>query len=669
MMVMNSGYLPLAALTLGLTLSHSSLSSAISPGNTPDPGQDIIAKTSLVLHGEAKYVNVNKPFRHFDYVNPDAPKGGSVRMAASGTFDSLNPYTNKGTPVTGIGLIYDTLMTQSRDEPFSLYPLIAESAEKAPDNSSITFNLNPDARFHDGQRITADDVKYTFELLTRHGHPFYRSYYADVDTVTVISDSRVKFLFKHTNNRELPFILSELPVLPKHYWEKDGNDFSSASLNIPLGSGPYQVKRVDSGRSIAYQRDKDYWAKDLPVNRGRYNFDEISYDYYRDEQVALQALKAGEYDLRFENVAKNWATAYDVPAVHNGELILATIPTRNPAPIQGFAFNLRRDFFQDPLVRKAMSYAMDFEWLNRNLFHNSYLRSTSYFGNSGMEATGIPEGDELKLLEPWRNQLPAELFTRPYSVPVTDGSGNIRPQLQKALTLLKKAGWRLENNTLVDTNGQPLAVELLLAQPSLERVALPFKKNLEQMGIELNIRSVDISQYINRIRDFDYDMIVTGYGQSASPGNEQMGFWGSKAADTRGSRNYMGIKDPVVDAMIDHVINANSREELTTAVKALDRVLLWGEYMIPQWYYPYDRIAHSSKLVRPESEPLYSTDIYTWWIDSPPDATKAASQSPPNNDDTETPAGRAESNSSWLYSGLILLGLIPVWIYRRRKNR
>lgn len=673
MMVMNSGYLPLAALTLWLTLSHSSLSSAISPGNTPDPGQDIIAKTSLVLHGEAKYDNVNindnKPFSHFDYVNPDAPKGGSVRMAASGTFDSLNPYTNKGTPVTGIGLIYDTLMTQSRDEPFSLYPLIAESAEKAPDNSSITFNLNPDARFHDGQRITADDVKYTFELLTRHGHPFYRSYYGDVDTVTVISDRRVKFLFKHTNNPELPFILSELPVLPKHYWEQDENDFSSASLKIPLGSGPYQVTRVDGGRSIAYQRVKEYWAKDLPVNRGRYNFDEISYDYYRDEQVALQALKAGEYDLRYENVAKNWATAYDVPAVHSGELILATIPTRNPAPIQGFAFNLRRDFFQDPLVRKAMSYAMDFEWLNRNLFHNSYLRSTSYFGNSGMEATGIPEGDELKLLEPWRNQLPAELFTRPYSVPVTDGSGNIRPQLQKALTLLKKAGWRLENNTLVDTNGQPLAVELLLAQPSLERVALPFKKNLEQMGIELNIRSVDISQYINRIRDFDYDMIVTGYGQSASPGNEQMGFWGSKAADTRGSRNYMGIKDPVVDAMIDHVINANSREELTTAVKALDRVLLWGEYMIPQWYYPYDRIAHSSKLVRPESEPLYSTDIYTWWIDSPPDATKAASQSPPNNGDTETPAGRAESNSSWLYSGLILLGLIPVWIYRRRKNR
>lgn len=664
MMVMNSGYLTLAALTLGVTLSYSSGSSATASGHTTGSEHEVIAKTSLVLHGEAKYGS--KPFTHFDYVNPDAPKGGSIRMAASGTFDSLNPYTNKGTPVSGIGLIYDTLMTQSRDEPFSLYPLIAESAEKASDNSSITFNLNPDARFHDGQRITADDVKYTFELLTRQGHPFYRSYYSDVDTVTVLADRRVKFTFKHSNNRELPFILSELPVLPKHYWELDENDFSSASLQIPLGSGPYQVKSVDGGRSIVYQRVKDYWAKDLPVNRGRYNFDEVSYDYYRDEHVALQALKAGEYDLRYENIAKNWATAYDVPPVHNGELILATIPTRNPAPIQGFAFNLRRDFLQDPLVRKAMGYAMDFEWLNRNLFHDSYIRSKSYFGNSGMEATGIPEGDELKLLEPWRKQLPAELFTRPYSVPVTNGSGNIRPQLKKALRLLKKAGWTLENNQLVNNNGQPLEVELLLGQPSLERVALPFKKNLEQMGIELKIRTVDISQYINRIRDFDYDMIVAGYGQSASPGNEQTGFWGSKAADTKGSRNYMGIKDPVVDAMIDHVIDATSREELTTAVKALDRVLLWGEYLIPQWYYPYDRIAHSSRLIRPESEPLYSTDIYTWWIDSQPDATTESSR---NNGDAGATADNAENDSSWLYSALILLGLIPVWIYHRRKNR
>lgn len=668
MMVMNSGYLKIAALAFGITLSFaaysSGSSSASSSEKTSEKDSDILSgtevQTTLILHGDAKYGQPEKPFKHFEYVNPEAPKGGSIRMAASGTFDSLNPYTNKGTPVTGIGLIYDTLMTQSRDEAFSLYPLAAESAEKAVDNSSITFNLNPRARFHDGKVITADDVKHTFKLLTQKGHPFYRSYYSDVESVTVISDRRVRFNFKHSDNPELPFILSELPVLPKHHWELDENDFSSASLKMPLGSGPYQVISVDGGRSISYQRVKDYWAQDLPVNVGRYNFDEISYDYYRDEHVALQALKAGVYDLRYENVAKNWATAYDVPAVHRGDLILATIPTRNPAPIQGFAFNLRQDFFQDPLVRRAIGYALDFEWLNRNLFHNSYIRSQSYFGNSTMEASGVPEGEELKLLEPWRSQLPEKLFTEPYTLPVTDGSGNIRPQLQKALVLLKEAGWSLNKNRLVNDQGQPLKIELLIAQPSLERVALPFKKNLEQMGIELNIRTVDLSQYINRIRDFDYDMIVVGYGQSASPGNEQTGYWGSKAANTKGSRNYMGIKNPVVDAMISNVINAGSRGELTTAVKTLDRVLLWGEYLIPQWYYPYDRIAHSSKLMRPDSEPLYSTDIYTWWIDNTPVSKNAVKGI--------KVLGSSESNIPWHYSGLILLGLIPLWIYRRRKN-
>lgn len=664
MMVMNSGSLKAATLTLGVALSFAAYSSARSSETASDILSSTDAQTTLVLHGDAKYGQPGTTFKHFDYVNPDAPKGGSLRMAASGTFDSLNPYTNKGTPVTGIGLVYDTLMTQSRDEPFSLYPLIAESAEKAGDNSSITFNLNPRARFHDGKAITANDVKYTFELLTQKGHPFYRSYYSEVESVTALSDRRVRFNFKHANNPELPFILSELPVLPKHYWELEENDFSSASLKAPLGSGPYQVINVDGGRSITYHRVKDYWAQDLPVNVGRYNFDEISYDYYRDEHVALQALKAGEYDLRYENVAKNWATAYDVPAVHRGDLILATIPTRNPAPIQGFAFNLRRDSFQDPLVRRAIGYALDFEWLNRNLFHNSYIRSQSYFGNSGMEASGIPEGEELKLLQPWRNQLPEKLFTEPYTLPVTDGSGNIRPQLQKALTLLKSAGWSLDKNRLVNNQGQPLKIELLIAQPSLERVALPFKKNLEQMGIELNIRTVDLSQYINRIRDFDYDMIVVGYGQSASPGNEQTGFWGSKAADTKGSRNYMGIQSPVVDAMIANVINAGSREELTTAVKALDRVLLWGEYLIPQWYYPYDRIAHSSRLLRPETDPLYSTDIYTWWINNTPVQKNAIKVKDAPDSSTSSP----QSNIPWHYSGLILLGLIPLWIYRRRKT-
>ena len=615
-------------------------------------------ETALAIHENNRYGQPGTTFTHFDYVNPEAPKGGKLRMAASGTFDSLNPYTNKGTPVAGISLIYDTLMTQSHDEPFSLYPLIAVSAERAVDNTSITFNLNPMARFHDGQPVTAEDVRYTFDLLTRQGHPFYRSYYADVANVNVLNKHAVRFVFKHGNNLELPYILAELPVLPKHHWERQEHDFAAASQKIPLGSGPYKVKAVDGGRSITFERVPDYWGRDLPVNVGRYNFDEVSYDYYRDEHVALQALKAGEYDLRFENVAKNWATAYDVPAVHNGELILDTVLTRNPAPIQGFGFNLRRTIFQSPKVREALGYAMDFQWLNRNLFHDSYMRSESYFNNSGMEATGIPEGEELALLEPWRDQLPAELFTTPFALPETDGSGNIRPQLHKALRLLQDAGWTLQDNQLVNSKGEPFSIELLLSQSSMERVALPFKKNLEQMGIELNIRTVDISQYIQRIRAFDYDMIVVGYGQSASPGNEQAGFWGSEAADTKGSRNYMGIKNPVVDAMIGHVLKAKSREDLTTAIKALDRVLLWGNYLIPQWYYPYDRIAHAGKLVRPESEPLYNTDIFTWWAEErPANQIAKVSDKPAEKDD-----------NIFLYTAFALLALAGLWHWRRKNT-
>ena len=616
-------------------------------------------ETALAIHGNNRYGQPGTAFTHFDYVNPEAPKGGQLRMAASGTFDSLNPYTNKGTPVAGISLIYDTLMTKSYDEPFSLYPLIARSAQRAVDNTSITFNLNPKARFHDGQPVTAEDVRYTFELLTGQGHPFYRSYYADVASVVVLDQHAVRFVFKHGNNLELPYILAELPVLPKHHWERQEHDFASASLQIPLGSGPYQVQNVNVGRRIVFERVPDYWGKELPVNVGRYNFARVSYDYYRDEHVALQALKAGEYDLRFENVAKNWATAYDVPAVHNGELILDTILTRNPAPIQGFGFNLRRTIFASPEVRQALGYAMDFQWLNRNLFHDSYIRSESYFNNSGMEASGIPQGEELALLEPWRDQLPARLFTTPFALPETDGSGNIRPQLHKALRLLQDAGWTLRDNQLVNSEGEPFKIELLLSQSTMERVALPFKKNLEQMGIELNIRTVDISQYIQRIRDFDYDMIVVGYGQSASPGNEQAGFWGSAAADTRGSRNYMGIKDPVVDAMIDHVIKATSRGELTTAIKALDRVLLWGHYLIPQWYYPYERIAHASKLMRPQSEPLYNTDIFAWW----------AEQRPANQVTMDSGNAAKKDDNFLLYAAFALLALAGLWHWRRKNTR
>ena len=659
MMLSNSGNLKKSLLAFAISLSWISPNWAETATAIAQPEQ------ALSLHGEAKYLRSNKPFTHFDYVNPDAPKGGDLRMAVSGTFDSLNPYTNKGTPVTGIGLIYDTLMVKSRDEPFSLYPLVAESAIRATDNSSITFNLNSQARFHDGTPITAEDVQYTFNILTEKGHPFFRSYYGDVAEVKILSPTSVQFLFKHVNNPELPFILAELPVLPKQYWEKPENDFTAGSLNIPLGSGPYAVKEVDNGRSISFSRVEDYWAKNLPVNKGRYNFDLIRYDYYRDENVSLQSLLAGGYDFRLENSAKNWATAYDVPAVQNGELVLEAIPTRNPAPIQGFAYNLRRDIFADRDVRKALSYAMDFEWLNRNIFYNSYVRSKSYFNNSGMEATGIPTGDELALLEPYRKDLPEELFTTAYRVPVTDGSGNIRPQLGAALALLEKAGWTLKQSKLVNRKDEQFNIELLLTQSSMERVALPFKKNLELMGIDVSIRTVDMSQYIQRIRSFDFDMIVTGYGQSPSPGNEQAGFWGSLAADTQGSRNYMGIKNHVVDAMIEKVTVAKSREELTTAVKALDRVLLWGEYLIPQWYSPTERLIYSSKIKHPQSEPLYSVDLYSWWIDksaSQPVAAPTADNQPASS---ESDSGKSNTG---MFAGGILLLLALFWFMRRRKQ-
>lgn len=654
MTLFNSGFLlkPLLAATISIACIGTAVADA-------SPTQPLKA---LAIHGTAKYASQDQPFTHFDYVNPDAPKKGTVRMAASGTYDSLNPYIARGTPATGTGLIYDTLMTQSRDEPFSLYPLVAESAEPSDDNSQITFNLNPKARFHDGKAITAEDVKFTFEALITKGHPHYRSYYGDVERVDVLSPQRVRFVFKHSENAELPFILAELPVLPAHYWQKPENNFEATILNAPLGSGPYRISQVDPGRSITYSRVDDYWARDLPVNRGRYNFNTVHYDYYRDENISLQALTAGKYDLRFEYVARNWATAYDVPAVHRGDLKLETIVTRNPAPIQGFVFNTRRNMFADAQVREALTYAMDFEWLNRNLFYDSYNRSKSYFGNSGMEATGVPMDSELKLLEPWRDQLPAELFTKLFTVPETDGSGNIRPQLREALPLLEQAGWSLTQGKLVNDKGEQMKIELLLAQPSFERVALPFKKNLEAMGIDMSIRTVDISQYINRIRSFDYDMIVSGYGQSASPGNEQREYWGSHAATTQGSRNYAGINNPVVDAMIDHVVDARSREELTVAVRALDRVLLWGHYLIPQWYSPYDKVAYNSKLQHPQSEPLYSTDIFTWWVDDKPQAAPASTES------TSTEEQPSSPSNPGLYGGIALVLLLLLGLSRRRKQ-
>ncbi|WP_236631661.1 extracellular solute-binding protein [Endozoicomonas numazuensis] len=647
-----SNVLPIATLFLSLSMTPVSVTAA----------DAINKRSSLSLHGDTKY---SKNFDHFEYVNPDAPKGGTLKMASMGTFDSLNPYIEKGTPAAGIGLIYDTLMTSSADEPFSMYALVAQYAEPALDNSGITFHINPQARFHDGQPITAEDVVYSFELLRDKGSPFYRAYYSDITKAEALSKRSVRFVFKDNRNPELPLIIAQLPILPKHFWEKASNNFELANLTQPLGSGPYTIRSAEPGRSIVYDRVDDYWGKDLPVNKGRYNFDVRRYDYYRDANVSLQALKAREYDIRFENIARNWATAYNTPAVKKGDLIQASIPTKSPQGMQGFVFNLRRDSFKDVRVRRALNYAMDFEWLNKNLFYNGYTRTRSYFANSDMEATGIPEGKELTYLEPWRKQLPAELFTQPHTLPVSDGSGKIRNQLNDALALMKQAGWKLEGGAL-RKNGKPFEFEILLHDSSIEKVALPMKKNLEAMGVKVTLRIVDISQYINRIRSFDYDMLVSRFPQSSSPGNEQRDFWGSESADLPGSRNLIGIKNPVIDGLIKEVTNADSRADLVAAVKALDRVLLWNEYIIPHWYLASTRVAYwkplNHPLSKPDQEPLYQFDLDTWWVE--PETVKA------DDPTADSPDKEVQDKGMPIWpAGILLIILILGWLIRRSKNQ
>jgi microcin C transport system substrate-binding protein len=565
----------------------------------------------MSLYGEYKY---QPGFTHFDYVNPDAPKGGTMRLNAIGTFDTLNPFTIKGVPASGIGELFDTLMTRSEDEAATDYPLIAESADLAPDRSAVTYTLNPKARFHDGTPITPADVVWTFETLRDKGAPMYRFYYGDVTKAEIVGDHAVRFQFKSGDNRELPAILSEMPVLPKAYWAN--RDFEKTTLDPPLGSGPYKIEAVDPGRSITYRRVPDYWAKDLPVNKGRYNVDVIRYDYYRDSTVALEAFKAGDYDIRRENSSKAWATGYDGPALRDGLIKKAVIPDQNPAAMQGWAYNLRRPLFQDPKVREALAYAFDFEWSNKNLFYGAYTRTRSYFDNSELAATGVPQGDELKILEPFRAQLPDRVFTTEYNPPKYDGSGEIRDGLRKALALLQDAGWSFKGEQLVNTKtGQPFAFEILNDQADMERITLPFVQNLKRLGIAATLRTIDVSQYEQRMNDFDYDMTVVVIAQSLSPGNEQREFFGSAAASAPGSQNQIGIKDQVIDQLIEQLIAAPTRDDLVAHTRALDRVLQWGFYVIPQYHLPSYWVAYWDKFRHPEVSPKYALDLATWWID------------------------------------------------------
>lgn len=565
----------------------------------------------IAMHGEPKY---GPDFRQFGYVNADAPKGGDVRLHAVGTFDSFNPFIVKGQPAAGVAATYDTLMVPAEDEPFTLYGLVAESIDVPADRSSVAFTLRPQARFHDGQPMTAADVVFTFETLKAKGQPFYRMYFADVDKVETQGERKVKFTFKPGDNRELPLILGEMQVLPKHYWQ--GRDFEATTLEPPLGSGPYKVESFEPGRFVSYRRVPDYWAKDLPVRRGHNNFDRIQYDYYRDATVALEAFKSGAYDFRAENVSKLWATAYDFPALAAGLVVKEELADRTPAGMQGFVYNLRRPLFADARVRRALAHALDFEWSNKNLFYGQYVRSESYFAKSELAANGLPSLAELAVLEPLRGQIPDEVFTTAYQAPKTDGSGNIRGNLRIAGDLLRQAGWEVRDRRLVDSRtGAPFAFEILLSEPAWERIANPFVANLKRLGIEARVRMVDSVQYKNRTDTFDFDMVVERWGASLSPGNEQRSFWASVSADLPGSRNVAGIRNPAIDRLVDLVIGAPDRESLVARTRALDRVLLWNHYVIPHWYIPYDRVAYWNKLSRPAVVPMRGYQFAAWWVD------------------------------------------------------
>lgn len=594
--------------------------SAPAPAPIPSGNAGVVKSHGLSIYGDLKYP---AGFRHFDYVNPTAPKVGEVRLSAVGTWDTLNPFVIKGVPAAGIGEVFETLMVSSLDEPNSEYGLVAESVEVPADRSWVAFTLRAEARFHDGSPMTVGDVVWTFNTLREKGRPFFRAYYKSVGRVEAVDARTVRFQFSEGMNRELPLIVGQLPVLSKTYWQS--RDFTRTTLESPLGSGAYRVEAAEQGRSITYRRVPDYWAAKLPVNVGRDNFDVIRYDYYRDATVALEAFKAGAYDFRQENSSKNWATAYDFPAVAQGYVKKEQIKNEVPTGMQAFAYNTRRPFFSDPRVRHALSYAFDFEWTNLHLFYGAYQRTKSYFSNSELASRGLPGPDELAILEPYRGRIPDAVFTRAYEPPSTNGSGHIRANVVTALGILAEAGWTIRDQRLVHAaTGAPMRFEILLNDQTWERISLPFVKNLSRLGVDARLRVVDTPQYQYRTDNFDFDVLVNVWGESLSPGNEQRNYWGSRAAAEPGSDNLAGIKDPVVDALIDQVIAAPDRPQLIARTRCLDRVLLWGHYVIPQWHIQDFRVAYWNKFGRPAVAPKYALGFDTWWVDAARAATLPA---------------------------------------------
>ena len=567
---------------------------------------------AIAMHGEPKYPD---SFQYVDYANPDAPKGGKIILSSTGSYDSFNPFILKGTAAAGIGNLYETLTTGSSDEAFTEYGLIAKTIEWPDDRSWVAFTIREEAVWHDGKKISPEDVIWTFNTLMEKGHPFYKYYYGDVVEVIQENDNKVRFNFKGNTNLELPLIVGQLPVLPKHYWIN--KNFEETSMDIPIGSGPYKIKNFDAGRTITYELDSDYWGKNIPIKKGTENFGVIQYEYYKDRSIEREAFKSGDIDLFSENTSKDWATSYDTPAVQNGLIKKELIEHQNPQGMQGFAFNTRKEIFEDKRVREALSYAFDFEWTNKNLFYNAYKRTNSFFENSELASSGVPSGRELDLLNDYRELLPQKLFQEEYNPPKTDGSGFMRKELQEATKLLQDAGWELQEGKLINKkSGSKFEFELLLVSPAFERIVLPFKDNLAKLGIDVSVRTIDSAQYQNRLDGFDFDMIVSTFSQSLSPGNEQRNFWGSDAAKTNGSRNIIGISNEVIDSLIEKVISAKDREDLIVTTRALDRVLLWNHYVIPQWHISAYRTLYWDIFDKPSVRPKYSLGTHTWWVDA-----------------------------------------------------
>jgi microcin C transport system substrate-binding protein len=574
---------------------------------------------ALSLIGEPAY---GPDFTHFKWVRPDAPKGGRVRRMGFGTFDSLNPYSIKGNPVGAVTtLIYDRLMASSPDEASASYGLIAEWVAYPDDFSSATFQLRASARFHDGRPVTPDDVIFSLDAQKK-ANPRIAAYYKNIVKAEKVGDNQVKFTFDVTGNRELPVIAGELRVLPKHFWEGTGSngeprDLSNATLEVPLGSGPYRIKEVDAGRTVTFERVKDWWAKDLPVSKGQWNFDEVKYIYFRDQVPAFEAFKAGDLDYWDESSAKNWATRYDFDALKRGLVTKEKVPVVKVTPMQSFAFNIRRPQFQDARVRQAFNLAFNFEWANKNLFYDEYQRVNSYFDNSELRASGLPQGRELDILNEVRAQVPLEVFTTEWKNPVNAGADEDgRKNLALAARLLAEAGYKLKDGVLTNAAGVQLRAEFLNWQPEFERVILPYIGQLQKLGINASVRTVDVPQYQRRLDKFDFDIIVKTYAQSESPGNEQRAFWGSAAADKEGGANVIGIKNPAVDALVDKIILAKDRAELVAATRALDRVLLWNHYVVPQWSTPFERFAMWNYYARPAKLPSRDPSfLRIWWWD------------------------------------------------------